>query len=150
MGSSLPIEDWFIFRQDAALAYLAKVLREIHWKASRDPFLDRLGLSTKGNLVRVLEEPDPKHICDCGCRNFFPHCKYRGKSPVRCAFRFELDRGRAGMGHEYVMEILSSKTLFWRMDQWEQKKELKILNDLLPEDLLKSIRESIIIEIMNS
>ena len=150
-NSSLPVGEWFIFRQDAAVAYLNKILREVRWKTSRDPFVERMGLAAKGDLVRILEQDhEMVRSCDCGCRNFYPRCKRREqyRNVVRCCFWFEMDRGRPRMGHQYIFEVSARGTLFWRMDQFDTKFELGAMEDVSSEDVLRTIREGVISEVM--
>jgi hypothetical protein len=143
---TMPVSTWFIFRQDAAIAYLAQVLREIRWKTSADPLVERLGLALKGDLVRVVENNE-RSSCHCGCRNYFPRCKKRGRPSIRCLFWFEMDQGRPGMGHQYIMEVGSDAVSVWQVGS-SARADLGHIEDLSPDDVLKCIREIVVDDIM--
>lgn len=153
MKSSIPIEDWFIFRNESVTGYLKEVLKEIRWKENDDPFFRELNLSSKGSLVRELEQSDSSvhYYCGCGCQNYMRKtpCKLKNVSRKRYVFRLEADRGRRNMGHEFVLEFGRTVTL-GRMDDFEKRLDLEVPKEELSSDsILKGILQFFITDVLS-
>jgi hypothetical protein len=148
MGTTLAVEEWFIFRQDAALAYLKEVLREIRWKSTNDPFLRDLNLEQRGGLVEILPVPVEKYSSWGRPAKFKP-----GRwIPQTCTFRFEMDRGRRGLGHMYSAAISKDGNVVISMTGIaEPKIELEgDLESINAEAILDAIRQIIIGEVLSA
>lgn len=151
MSNIVPFEDWFVFRREAAVSFLKEVLKEVRWVVgTEDPFFRNLGLAHRNKHVREVDpaSTDLPIYCDCGCRNFFPRCVKKLRRARRYAFRLEMDRGRPGMGHEYVLEVGNTVTLS-RMDAFNRKEDLGVpLPDLTPDEVLDGVLRFVVGEVL--
>lgn len=134
----IPYQDWFLCKQEAATAYLKEVLREVRWVSSDDPFFRDLGLSERLELVSPMRIYDRGHAC-------------KGiESVLRCAFRFEMDRGRRGLGHEYVLEFRDSFIRIYMNGAYDRAVDVTgNEHTVTPDALLDVIRELLIWETMD-